>query len=100
MKVLTKTLTAGMETAFNFDVYGHKFTIKNFTAGDIYVSDVQGSAKLNCIKLASGMGQNIAINELYPIVNATSLSNVVSVNTIYITADVAGNVEIQCTSYR
>lgn len=87
MKLIRKQVTAGEETAFTFDRHGYSFLIKNFTSGSIFVSDTQGATET--ARIESKHGQEFSVNDFKN----------ESINTVYVTAEFDGEVEVQCTAY-
>lgn len=87
MKLIRKQVVAGEETAFTFDRHGYSFLIKNFTAGSIFVSDTHGTTET--ARIESKHGQEFSVNEFKN----------ESIDTVYITAEIDGEVEVQCTAY-
>ena len=60
-QVLRKTLTGGW-TEFAFANNARRFFVKNFTAGNIFVSFENGTAENQSFKIANGVGEEVAIS--------------------------------------
>ena len=89
MKLLRKTIQAETETAFEFDCKCYKFLVKNFTPGSIFVSDQPNADKLTTAKIESKYGQELEISEFKNF----------ATDKLYITAEQAGEVEVQCLAF-
>ena len=89
MKLLRKTIQAETETAFEFDCKCYKFLVKNFTPGSIFVADQPNADKLTTAKIESKYGQELEISEFKNF----------ATDKLYITAEQAGEVEVQCLAF-
>lgn len=84
------TLTGSIKPVTFNNICG-KWLIKNFTSSDIYVSFESNLVESKAVKIASGHGQVIVINEYY------SWDDNLKSNTIYIKG--TGEVEVQQLCY-
>lgn len=89
MKLIRKNIQAETETIFEFDCKCYKFLVKNFTPGSIFVSDQPNADKLTTAKIESKYGQELEISEFKNF----------ATDKLYITAEQAGEVEVQCLAF-
>lgn len=62
-KQQVKRVTVSGLTEIQFDRYCGKYLVKNYSAGDIYVSFKENATTADSIRIASNMGQLCEINE-------------------------------------
>ena len=84
------TLTGGIK-AVTFDTVCGKWLVKNFTTGDIYASFDSNVIENKSVRIASGHGQVIVINEYY------DWNDNLKSKTIYLKG--TGEVEVQQLCY-
>lgn len=60
--VIRQTLTNNAWTAFTFTGKGRTYFVKNYTESDIYVSFENNDSENESFKIASGMGEEVAIS--------------------------------------
>ena len=89
MKLIRKNIQSETETAFEFDCKCYKFLVKNFTSGSIFVSDHPNADKLTTAKIESKYGQELEISEFKNF----------ATDKLYITAEQAGEIEVQCLAF-
>lgn len=88
MKQLVKRQTlTGNWTEFSFAMASKKFIVKNFTDADIFVSFKNNDNENESIKIAKGMGEEIAVT--FKAINKSEFLK----NSIYVKG--TGEVEVQ-----
>lgn len=94
MHVVRKATVKEQMVTFDIDVKAQEFTVKNFTPGDIYVSDVAPVVKDKAILIPAKSGQDITMGK-------TNTSGETAVNKLYVLPDQTSEVgvEVQATRW-
>lgn len=92
LKIQRADLTANTLEHIEFDVDGYEFLVKNFNSDDdIYVAFKNTNDTDEMIKIPADSSQICLLNK------STSLNN--SSRDVYVLAESAGEVEVQCIKY-
>lgn len=91
IKLIRKNIKASTTEHFEFDVNGFEYLVKNFNDFDIYVSFESTNDTSKMIKIPAETSQICVINK--------SKAYDFYSQDVYVYADTAGEVEIQCIKY-
>lgn len=91
-KLIRQDITANTLAVFNFDVKGYEYLVKNFNDFPIYVAfETIGNDRSKTIKIPEQSAQICTMNKSGNLDNTT--------DTVYVIAEDAGEVEVQCVRY-
>lgn len=91
LKLVRKTITANTAEKFEFDVRGLEFLVKNFNDFPIYVAFENTTDTDKMIKIPEQSSQICIMRK--------STNPAYANSDVYVYADTAGEVEIQCINY-
>ena len=93
MIIERQTTTASVENEFIFQVKAQDFTVKNFTEGNIFVSDVTPVIKEKAIMIPPQAGQDITMGK-------TNTANATAVDTLYVLPEATSQIGVEIQAIR